>query len=228
MLSCYGAFRAVWVQTWVQDWIIDSALAMAIIRAMPAANSAPSTPPPDHAIARIDSYESLLAACRARVAQLGINYQILDIAAGFGDGYSTKLLAHSEYSATGGRRSKRHFSPESFDAYMSALGLELVAVENPDKVAKLKAFCESKYLAREGPIRTVASDCLINLKVSRNFLRQIGKSGGLARARKAAAVASAKKRISETNRRNALKRWRRQETTSDPPAEPGPSDRPPA
>ena len=75
-------------------------------------------------------------------------------------------------------------------------------------------------------MRSVASDCLINLKVSRNFLRQIGKNGGLARAAKVHAVALAKERISERNRRNALKRWHRQEITSDPPADPGPSEQP--
>ena len=68
---------------------------------------------------------------------LNINYEILDQWAGFGIGYTSKLFALSEYSSNGGRRSKRHFVPESFDAYMEALGLELVAVENPDKVAKL-------------------------------------------------------------------------------------------
>ena len=175
-----------------------------------AADSAPPIPTPDHAIARIGSYDELLAACRAQVARLGINYQILDIAAGFTDGYSTKLLAHSEYSTTGGRRTKRHFSPDSFNAYMEALGLELLAVENPAKIgASSKAFCENKYLAREAPVRSVATDCLINLKVSRNFLRQIGRKGGLARAEKLRAIAAERKRRSETNRRNALKRWRR-------------------
>jgi hypothetical protein len=171
---------------------------------MPAADSAPPTPTPDHAIARIDSYDSLLAACRAQVARLGINYQILDIAAGFTDGYSTKLLAHSEYSTTGGRRTKRHFSPQSFDAYVEALGVDLVMVENPEKVARLKAFCANKYLSREGPVRSVASDCLINLKVSRDFLRRIGKNGGIASGRKRAAAALRRR----ANRLNALKRWR--------------------
>ena len=80
-------------------------------------------------IATISSYDDLLAACRRQVARLGLNYQILDQVAGYGDGYATKLLAHSEYSTTGGRRTKRHFSPQSFDAYLAALGLELVAIE---------------------------------------------------------------------------------------------------
>ena len=185
---------------------------------MPAADAAPPLPTPDHAIARIDSYETLLAACRAQVQALNINYEILDQWAGFGIGYTSKLFALSEYSSNGGRRSKRHFSPESFDAYLTALGIELVAVENPDKVAKLRSFCENKYLAREGPVRSVATDCLINLKVSRKFLKYIGRNGGLARAAKMRAIASAKARRSETNRRNALARWRRQEITSGPRA----------
>ena len=174
-------------------------------------------------IATIQSYDDLLAACRRQVARLGINYQILDIAAGFGDGYSTKLFALSEYSSKGGRRSKRHFSPESFDAYVEALGVDLVMVENPEKVAKLRSFCENKYLAREGPIRSVATDCLINLKVSRKFLKYIGRNGGLARAAKLHAIASAKARRSEINRANALKRWRRAQPTSDPPVDPDPA-----
>ena len=43
-------------------------------------------------IATIQSYDDLLAACRAQVARLGINYQILDIAAGFTDGYTTSVV----------------------------------------------------------------------------------------------------------------------------------------
>ena len=179
-------------------------------------------------IATIQSYDDLLAACRAQVQRLGINYQILDIAAGFGDGYATKLLCASEHCSTGGRRTKRHFSPQSFDAYMEALGVDLVLVENPDKIARLKSFMEAKLLFREGPIRSAASDCLINFRLTRDFMRRIGRKGALARAAKLRAIASAKARRSETNRRNALKRWRRQEITSGPQAEPGPSDQPPA
>ena len=101
-------------------------------------------------------------------------------------------------------------------------------VENAEKVARLRSFCESKYLAREGPVRSVATDCLINLKVSRKFLKYIGRNGGLARAAKMRAIASAKAQRSETNRRNALARWRRAQPTSGPQADPGPSDQPAA
>jgi hypothetical protein len=102
----------------------------------------------DRAIARVSSYEDLVAACRAQVQALGINYTILDSVAGFTEGYAAKLLGHSEYCSTGGRRTKRHFSPDSFDAYLAALGFDLVLVENADKVARLKAFMESKLALR--------------------------------------------------------------------------------
>jgi hypothetical protein len=168
-----------------------------------AADSAPPIPTPDRAIARIDSYESLLAACRAQVQALGINYQILDLMAGYADGYATKLLGPSEYCSTGGRRTKRHFSPESFNAYVEALGVDLLMVENPAKVAKLRSFCESKFLAREGPIRSAASDYLINFRLSRDFMRRIGRKGALARAAKLHAQALRRER----SRRAALARW---------------------
>ena len=128
--------------------------------------------------------------------------------AGYADGYATKLLGPSEYCSTVGRRTKRHFSPESFNAYVEALGVDLLMVENPDKVARLKSFMQAKLLRREGPLRGAADDCLISFRLSRDFMRRIGRKGALARAAKLHAVASAKARQSEINRRNALKRWR--------------------
>jgi hypothetical protein len=92
------------------------------------------------------------------VRTLGLNYSILDTVAGFTDGYTAKLLGHSEYCSSGGRRTRRHFSTESFDAYLAGLGLKLIVVEDAERIARLKAFMESKLLAREGPIRSVATD----------------------------------------------------------------------
>ena len=165
---------------------------------MPDVDPASITP-----IATIQSYDDLLSACRNRVAALGINYAILDIAAGFNVGYATKLFAHSEHSSNGRRRTKRFLSGESFDAYLAALGLDLVAVENPEKVARLKAFCESRLLKREGPIRSVATAQPVIVRFSHDFIRKIGRKGGLARGRKLAARAQ----VSELKRRAALARW---------------------
>lgn len=156
----------------------------------------------------VGTYEELIAICREQVQRLNINYQILDIAAGFNSGYATKLFAVSDYSSGGGRRTKRYLSGDSFDAYLEALGLDLVVVENPAKVARLKAFTRSKLLMREGPKRATAPSEII--KLTHDFVRKIGRKGGLASGRKRRAAALARERISKINRRNALKRWQNQ------------------
>ena len=77
-----------------------------------------------------NSYESLIAVCRTQVRALGINYAILDVAAGFTDGYAAKLLGHSEYCSSGGRRTKRHFSPKSFGTGSLHLWVQTVEHRN--------------------------------------------------------------------------------------------------
>ena len=100
-------------------------------------------------IGRFSSHGEFLAVLRAQAERMGLNYQMLDAAAGFGDGYSTKVLPD---------RPQKNFSPRSFDAYLGALGLEFIAVENPQKVARTKAFCKAKELRPDGPrvVRAIA------------------------------------------------------------------------
>jgi hypothetical protein len=202
---------------------------------MPAVDSAPPIPTPDHTIAQdpqtlgvVGCYDELLAIYRRQVSALRINYEMLDIAAGFNVGYASKLLAHSEHNSSGSRRTKRHFSPESFDAYLQALGLKLVAVQDPERVARIATFLEGKLLKRQGPVRAVGTEPPVVIKLAHSHIKRIARLGGIARAEKLHAAALAKKQRSEINRRNALKRWRRAQVTSDRQEEPGPSDQPPA
>lgn len=159
----------------------------------------------------VGTYDELIAVCREQVQRLNINYQILDIAAGFNSGYSTKLFAHGDHSSGGGRRTKRYLSGESFDAYLGALGLKLVVVEDADKVARLKAFTKSKLLAREGPLRAAGTAPPVIIRLTHDFMRKIARKGGVARARKLRAIAARKESRSRIYRRNALKRWRNQD-----------------
>ncbi|MFZ0123980.1 MAG: hypothetical protein WAL48_07295 [Xanthobacteraceae bacterium] len=146
---------------------------MGILRAMPAAaDSAPPAP----SLGRAACYDELLALCKRQIEALHFNYEMLDTVAGFNVGYSNKLFGPGVKPVT-----RRHFSHQSFDAYLAALGLELVVVENPDKVARAKAFAARMLL-----------------------------------------------KCSQHDRENAFKRWRRQEITTGPPADPGPSEQPPA
>jgi hypothetical protein len=158
-------------------------------------------------LATVSSYEDLIAACRKRVVELGMNYAILDVVAGFAEGYSAKLFGRSEYSAAGRRRTKRHFSPISFDAYLEALGIDLVVVENPDKAGRIREILAHKMLYREAPLRTAACEPVVKVAFSRDFLKKIGRLGGQASAAQRDAIALKRQRRSLIYRANALKRW---------------------
>jgi hypothetical protein len=76
---------------------------------------------------------------------------------------------------------------------------------------------------------------LVNVRYSLEFLRRIGRKGGLARARKYAAIAAQKRALEKRNRRNALaipaaqrkanaraaalKRWQRRQLMDDQPVQ---------
>jgi hypothetical protein len=185
--------------------LLDNVLAVAIICAMLDGRSA--TAAPQHVVARISSYDDLLAACRERVKALGVNYTLCDLRAGFTVGYLTKLLLHEQRNPTGKRRTRRGFTPQSFDAYLAALGLDLVAVENPEKVAALRRWQADNLLRREAPIRADAT--LPPITFSRHFMKRIASLGGQASAAKRRAIALEKKRRSLIYRANALRRWHR-------------------
>lgn len=110
-------------------------------------------------IAVVRSYDELLAVMRQRVGELGINYAILDDITKFTDTYSTKILGHGGITRSRDgngklkRGTQRGLSPQAFDAYVQALCFDLVAVENPERVRKVKAWLAAKLEGREGSIR---------------------------------------------------------------------------
>jgi hypothetical protein len=166
-----------------------------------------AAPIPDQIIARIESYDDLLEAFRTRVRELNINYGIADDLAGFATGYLGKLMIRETRNASGKRKTKRHFSAESFDAYMAALGLDLVAVANPAKVERLRAWQDTNSLYRAAPVRADGIPPPVVIKLTRNFMKQIASLGGQARAAKLHAIASEKKRRSLIYAANARRRW---------------------
>lgn len=114
-------------------------------------------------IAVVRSYDELLAVMRQRVAELGINYQILDDVTCFTDSYSTKVLGRGAITRsrddTGKlkRGTQRGLSPQAFDSFVGALGFDLVAVENPERTEKLRVWLikretKPKLAARMLPI----------------------------------------------------------------------------
>jgi hypothetical protein len=103
----------------------------------------------------VSSYEDLLMIMRAQVPALGINYGILDGRAGFTETYTTKILGSGGITRTRDQNGKlrrstqRGLSPQAFDAFLEVLCIDLVAVQNPERVAKLKAWLEQHGEARK-------------------------------------------------------------------------------
>ena len=81
------------------------------------------------AIATIHSYDDLIAVARARMDALEITFATLDSISGVQEGYSAKLLGPGHCKTLG---------PVSFCSIMAALGMKLLAVEDPEAMARVR------------------------------------------------------------------------------------------
>lgn len=127
-------------------------------------------------IAIVQSASDLRAAMRAQVGSLNLTYAVLDQIAGYTDTYSTKMLAEC---------AQRHFSEESFDAYLGALCIDLIAVHSPEKESRLRALLKKKLIAdRERPMPAPGTHEVLTFRISRRKLRRMARLGGKKRAEK--------------------------------------------
>ena len=77
----------------------------------------------------VRTYDDLLAVARARMAQFSITFETLDAVSGVAAGYSAKLL---------GPNPGKRFGVMSFCAIMGALGIKLLAVDDPEALARVR------------------------------------------------------------------------------------------
>jgi hypothetical protein len=165
---------------------IDSVLGAVIMlpAMLPATMAAPSPAP-----VLIRDERELIAALRERLRELGITYETLDTAALLPDGYASKILCEHPV---------RRMGALSMWSILGTLGYEIALVHNPDLLARFR----DKLVTREHPPQAHGKRRL-DFSVTRAFMRKIGRKGGKARA----AAARKRKRLSDLNRRKALKRW---------------------
>ena len=88
----------------------------------------------------IRSYDDLIVVARARMAELQITFETLDDCSGVQSGYAAKLLALSKIKTLG---------PMSFCAIMGALGIQLIAIEDAEAIARMKA----RWTPRQSAVR---------------------------------------------------------------------------
>jgi hypothetical protein len=86
-------------------------------------------PPDAKTIAVIRDYEDLIEAIRARVAELQITHETVDHVSGIQSGYTSKLLC---------RPPIKRLDAISLGPMLGALGLMLIAVEDPEQLARVR------------------------------------------------------------------------------------------
>jgi hypothetical protein len=83
----------------------------------------------DHIIAEVRDFPTLLAAMRARVAQLRTTYDSVDDAAFLAVGYTNRLLK---------RHPEKRMGPQTFGGLLLGLGCKLLLVQDDETFAKVQ------------------------------------------------------------------------------------------
>jgi hypothetical protein len=153
---------------------------------------------PDVAVSGTDSRfvlvrdePDLCRVIRERCAELQITLETLDTAALLPDGYASKLLCEHPV---------KHMGALALWSILGTLGYRIGLVHDEELLARFR----DKLVPREHPPQAQGKRrCQFDLTL--DFMRKIGRKGGKA----SSAAARKRKRLSDLNRRKALKRWRK-------------------
>jgi hypothetical protein len=145
-------------------------------------------PPDAKPIAVIRDYASLIEAIRAPVAELQITHETVDHVSGIQSGYTSKLLCRPPMKPLGAI---------SLGCVLGALGMQLIAVEDPEALERVRhRLLPRKNQGRQGR-RTK------RLGIVREMLARYGSAGG-----RAFFASRSPEEISRHQSRAARIRWR--------------------
>jgi hypothetical protein len=144
-------------------------------------------------VATAGNYLGLIAALRARIAELGISYATLDAIAGWTDTYATKLLAEEP---------QKYFGPMSFDAMLGSLGIKIALVEDPAKLEKVKK--NRDFVPRQLALPTTGKHAYVVQRKTRENMREMSREAARARMEKIPP-----RKRSALARKAAKARWRK-------------------
>lgn len=125
-------------------------------------------------LATIRSYDDLVAAFRARKAEIGLSNNDCDTLGGLTTGHTDKLL--------GPTRSKK-LGPFTFDVFSEMFAVEFIMVPNPDAVRRMEARWERRV---EQAVRLNANRVSMQLKKRAlpEIMRDLSKKAVEAQKRK--------------------------------------------
>src|ERR1035437_2143164 len=142
-------------------------------------------------LGEFSNYDELLGVVKARMIEVGITNDTLELITGLPDRYVAKLLSKS-----------KNLGPMSFGVIVQGLGMKLAAFEGPAATQKMRT--RRKHRKKAAPIAKPLSSTTI-IPDYNGFMRRLGRRGGKARTAK----------LSPTKRRRIarlgwLARWQRE------------------
>lgn len=115
----------------------------------------------------VKDYDSLIAAIRTRVAELNVAHSTVDAVAGLPSGYTGKLLCDPPVRGIG---------RIAFGPLLGSLGMKLIAVEDPEALARVRQRLEPRKQPRhQRPHRAAERPGIV-----RRRLAELGSKGGRA------------------------------------------------
>jgi hypothetical protein len=151
------------------------------------------------------NFLELRAAFRQRLTgELGLSYMVMDALAGWAPSYASKLLSPEpsrSKDANGWQPTARALGPMSLDVLLNLACVKIQLVEDTAALERLQRHRD--YVPRKRPVRRDGTHEYVVHRVTREFMRQIGRSGNVARWAKVSA-----KRRTSIARKAANARWR--------------------
>jgi hypothetical protein len=138
-------------------------------------------------IGEFANYDEMIAALRARAAELNLSGETIDAVSGLASRYAQKLL---------GPHQVRRLGATSLGPFFGALAVRGVLVEDKAAVAKLR----SRTTSRNGSYVRDAPSIILTVR----FFQKIGRLGAQARINN-----STKQQRQEWARKAAAARWRK-------------------
>lgn len=146
-------------------------------------------------VAEFMDYDSLVAAFRARVEQLGITYATIDDLANLAKGHTAKLL---------GPTMPKRFGPLTFNAIAATLAVKFVMVVDENAAAGMGEYWAKRERSRHRACKQASVGKTTIRRVFPAVIKEFATIGGRARAAK---TTPEQRRIIAS--RGGRERWRR-------------------
>jgi hypothetical protein len=120
-------------------------------------------------------FPELLQAIRERIAELGITLSTVDEIVGLPSNYAAKLMCDPPM---------RRASPFTLFLIIEGLGLKMFLREDAETLSRVQTRLEQSKRSKPRAIRAVSTNKIVRIHLTPDFMKQIQRKGGYARAQR--------------------------------------------